>query len=734
MANTLPKKSNPLQQNKDTHIINMLRAPKKMGNQNAVIQVDGMDCSDCAFVIEHRLSRLPGVKKVDVDYGQQIVFVEYDSKKLSFSDLSKSISQLGYLPVVKGVRAWWKSNQDILFSVLAGLVLFSTWLGEIVFDLPRWLSLSGYSLVYILVGSHIVRHTFSALLKGRFDTHLLMVLAAAGAAILGDLAEGGLLLFLFSLGHGLENKVVNRARKAIRALGEFMPRQALVQIGSEQKILPTDKINPGDIVIVRPGERIPMDGSIIQGESSVNQAPITGESLPVEKYAGSKVFAGTINGEGVLEIQVDKLARDSTLARVMSLVEQAQALKSPSQQLVERFSKYFVPFVLITSILLILFPFLLGDPFSSSFRRSMIFLVAVSPCALAIGTPAAIMAGVAKAAHNGVLIKGGVHLENLGLLTKIIFDKTGTLTMGLPKVQGIYPSEWWTECQVLGLAAAIEKNSNHLLAKAVLTEAKLRSIQISDAEQVRLLPGLGAQGLIHGNWLFVGNDKLLAREKIKPDENWLKQKTQVDATGYTYFWVGGRDGIIGMITLSDSLRSESKKVIDHLKELGITDLQVLSGDNELATRSIAEQVGIQDFLAGLMPEEKLKQVSRSQREQKIIAMVGDGINDAPALAAADVGIAIGGAGTDVALEAADVALMAANLDKLPFSIALGRQTRKVIFQNLGISFSAILILGVIALGGWSGMGPVVLFHEGSTLLVVLNALRLLNFDYGLEHS
>lgn len=697
-------------------------------HRKAVFTVDGIDCSDCALVIEHRLSRLPGVFHVDVDFGRQQVQVEYDARKLSETELIRRIAQMGYVPVENGLKGWVSENRNLMISVLTGVLLLFTWLGEKYAGIPAWISIPLYTIIYIFAGYPIARHAISALRRRHFDTDLLMLLAAAGAAFLGDFAEGGLLLFLFSFGHTLEDRVLDRARKAVRALGELMPRVAMVKKNDGQVLLATDQVGLGDIVIVRPGERIPMDGIVTSGVSSVNQAPITGEAFPVDKSQGSKVFAGSINVEGVLEYQVDRLARDSTLARVMTLVEQAQAQKSPTQRLVERFSRIYVPLVILSVVLLLTIPPFWGEAFHISFRRSIVFLVAVSPCALAIGAPATVLAGVAQAARNGVLVKGGLHLENLGLLDTIVFDKTGTLTQGTPKVTRIIPGMGWNEYEVLRLAAGLEKNSLHLLAKAVIVEAEHRDLSIPDAELIQMLPGLGTKGVLNGELILLGNERFLESAGIQLEPLWLTHKSQAEGQGESFFWIVSRNMVAGMITLSDTLRAESKEVLADLRDLGVQEILILSGDSYQATQKIALQVGVNDFRAELMPEEKLEILRSARQRDRKVGMVGDGINDAPALAAADVGIAMGGAGTDVALEAADVALMASSLEKLPYAVSLGKATRRIIIQNLVLAISVIVLLGGTALGGWAGIGPVVLLHEGSTLLVVLNALRLLRFS------
>ncbi|MCZ7550900.1 MAG: cation-translocating P-type ATPase [Anaerolineales bacterium] len=436
--------------------------------------IEGMDCSDCVTVIEHGLARMDGVLAVNVNYAAQNLRVEYDKQKIDRPAIEKRVRSLGYEIPVEGLRSWYKENREIVFSLTAGLLVLIGWLGQTFFGLPVIAATVLYITAYIFGGWDISQHAWHAIKERHFDTDLLMVMAALGAAFLGEFAEGALLLFLFSLGHALEERALDRARRAVRALADLAPKTALVKRDGKEQELPVESLQLDDVVIVRPGVRIPVDGIILNGNSGVDQSSVTGESLPVDKVAGDQVFASTVNGEGALEVKVTRLAKDSTLSRVMKMVEEAQAQKSPTQQTVEKFERVFVPAVLILTALVIVLPPLFGFPFRESFLRAMTLLVAASPCALALGTPATILAGVAQAARNGVLVKGGAHLENLGRLKAIAFDKTGTVTHGKPEVTDVvvFPASGWKEADLLSIAAGAESRSAHPLAQAVVRSAQ----------------------------------------------------------------------------------------------------------------------------------------------------------------------------------------------------------------------------------------------------------------------
>ncbi len=690
--------------------------------------IEGMDCSDCVTVIEHGLGRMDGVLAVNVNYAAASLRVEYDKHKVDRPAIEKRVQSLGYEIPAEGFRSWYKENREIVFSLTAGLLLIIGWLGETFFGLPAWIATTLYIGGYVFGGWDISQHAWHAIKEKHFDTDLLMVMAALGAAFLGEFAEGALLLFLFSLGHALEERALDRARAAVRALADLAPKTALVRRDGKEQELPVESLQLEDIVIVRPGVRIPVDGVILIGNSGVDQASVTGESLPVDKVPGDQVFAGTVNGEGALEVKVTRLAKDSTLARVMKMVEEAQAQKSPTQQTVEKFERVFVPAVLIVTALVIIVPPMFGFPFHESFLRAMTLLVAASPCALALGTPATILAGVAQAARNGVLVKGGAHLENLGRLKAIAFDKTGTVTHGRPEVTDlvVFPDSGWKEDDVVSLVAGAESRSAHPLAQAVVRSAQ--GLPVSVMDEVESLTGRGLRAVTNGKTIWIGNRKLMDEAMVTIPSDALQKADALQQSGKTLMWIAEDKTVIGLIALADTLRREAAPTMKALKGAGVAHTIMLTGDNTRSASAIAHEIGLTEYRADLMPEDKLTVIRDLVKEYGQVAMIGDGVNDAPALANATVGIAMGGAGTDVALETADVALMGDDLSKLPFAVGLGRATRAIIVQNLFISLGVIALLIITSLTGIVSIGIAIIFHEGSTLVVVANALRLLGYS------
>ncbi|MBI5953013.1 MAG: cadmium-translocating P-type ATPase [Chloroflexi bacterium] len=695
------------------------------------IAVEGMDCSDCVTVIEHSVGRMDGVLSVNVNYPAEKMWIEYDNQKVNRAAIEKHVRSLGYEIPVEGLRSWYKENREIVFSLMAGLLVLIGWLGQTFFDLPVSAATALYITAYIFGGWDISQHAWHAIKEKHFDTDLLMVMAALGAAALGEFAEGALLLFLFSLGHALEERALDRARAAVRALADLAPKVALVRRDGKEQELPVESLQLDDLVIVRPGVRIPVDGVISNGNSGVDQASVTGESLPIDKAPGDQVFASTVNGEGALEVKVTRLAKDSTLSRVMKMVEEAQAQKSPTQQTVEKFERIFVPAVLIITLLIIIVPPFFGVEFRVSFLRAMTLLVAASPCALALGTPASILAGVAQAARNGVLVKGGMHLENLGRLKAIAFDKTGTVTHGKPEVTDVvaFQSSGWKEADLLSIAAGAESRSAHPLAQAVVRSAQTQGLPVSVMDEVESLTGRGLRAVSNGKTIWVGNQKLMDEAGVTLSADVIQKAQALQGSGKTLFWIAENKTAIGLIALADTLRQEASSTMKALKKIGVEHTIMLTGDNVRSASAIAAQVGLTDYRADLMPEDKLIVIRDLVREYGQVAMIGDGVNDAPALANATVGIAMGGAGTDVALETADVALMGDDLSKLPFAVGLGRATRNIIIQNLFISLGVIALLIVTSLTGIVSIGIAIIFHEGSTLVVVANALRLLGYKH-----
>ena len=695
-----------------------------------LLELDGLDCADCATVIEHGLSRLDGVLAASVSYPTSRLRVEYDAQRVTRPTILRRLRELGYSVNGDSRPAdWWRQHGELALSIASGVLLalgFAT--AQLGIAPPMPLAL--YALAYLAGGYDITRDALKALRHLEFDIDVLMVLAALGAALLGDFAEGALLLFLFSLGHALEHYAMERAHHAIRALAKLSPKTARVVRDGREAEIAAEQLQRGDRVVVRAGERIPIDGTIVKGRSTVDQSPITGESIPLDKVEGDDVFAGTLNGNGVLELTVTKLASDTTLARVAQMVEEAQTQKSPTQRFTDKFAAIFVPAVLIASVSLAIFPPLLGiAPFEVAFYRALALLVAASPCALAIGTPATVLAAVAQAARNGVLVKGGTPLENLGALQAMAFDKTGTLTKGRPEVTDIaaVSSDPSAQTELLAVAAAVEGRSTHPLAQAVVRAAAGRGLTLPTVNAAENLPGRGMGAKLNGTTVLVGNLKLMDLEKIAVDDAVRQRVDALEREGKTVMVVVQGGAVLGLLAVADAPREESKHTLARLTALGIRQTIMLTGDNERVASSIAQLVGVSDYRAGLLPGDKANAIGELHAQYGSVAMVGDGVNDAPALARATVGIAMGAAGTDVALETADIALMGDDLSKLPFAVGLSRAARSVIRQNLAIALGVIGLLMVTSVTGLMGLGLAIALHEGSTLAVVGNALRLLGF-------
>ena len=700
-----------------------------------LLAIEGMDCSDCARVLEHSVGRLDGVLAVTVNFAAEKMRVEYDARQVTRGSIERRVRGTGYALPASGWRRVYSANRELIFSLGAGLLLGLGWIGATFLGWSAPLAWGFYLAAYLLGGWDVARHAVHALRAGHFDTDLLMGLAALGAAALGEWAEGALLLCLFSLGHALQERALDRARAAVRALSALTPKTARVRRAGRESELPVAQLQLDDVAVVRPGARVPVDGVVLAGHSEVNQAPVTGEALPVEKGPGQLVFAGSVNGAGALEVRVTRLAKDSTLARVMQLVEAAQAQKSPAQRSVEQFERRFVPAVLLLTGLVMIVPPLFGWlSLAQAVQRALLLLVAASPCALALGTPAAVLAAVAQAARNGVLVKGGAPLEALGQLTAIAFDKTGTLTHGRPAVTDVIGREQWSAGDApaawpvdrwLAWAAAAESRSGHPLAQAVVRAAEARGLALPAVERVEALEGRGLRAAVAGHTLWVGNARLLEEAGVPVSREARARLEALTSRGRMAMGVAVDGELAGLIALADTVRAEAAEALTALRRLGVQHFALLTGDHASAAVPLAAGLGVTDVRAGLLPEDKLAAIRELGARHGALAMVGDGVNDAPALAQATVGIALGSAGTEVALETADVALLGDDLTRLPFAISLGRAMRAVIVQNLAIALGVIGLLILAALTGWAGLGLAVVLHEGSTLVVVLNALRLL---------
>jgi len=748
-----------------------------------LIEVSGIRHTRHARNIERSLLAIGGVLEASVT-AAGLVRLEYDKQEVNFDEISATLEKEN-LKVEKsssdeghGFSSAEKSSEDskekevegkihehkegedhdhkhggifgknteLIFAIICGALLSIGFGLSYVEAIPNWVSLSLYIGAYIFGGYFTAKEAIETVAKGGFEIDFLMLVAAIGAAILGEWAEGSLLLFLFSLGHALEHYAMNKARKSIAALADLAPKTALLKKDGKTEEVGIEKLAVGDIIVVKPNSKISADGVVVNGKSSVNQAPITGESVPVDKepveditkdYSDkdeindeNRVFAGTINGNNTLEIKVIKEAKDSTLSRLVKLVNEAQTQKSPTQLLTDKFEKYFVPFVLILVGILLFAFVVLDEPFSASFYRAMAVLVAASPCALAISTPSAVLSGVARAARGGVLIKGGRPLEDLGELTALAFDKTGTLTEGKPKLTQIVPLGNLSEEDLLKIVVAVENLSDHPLAKAVVRDGKkiLNGKEIPEASNLEAVLGKGIKASLGNDEIYVGNlDLYHDLDNDKPSEDITGKVRELEGGGNTTMLIRKNKEYIGIIALMDTPRESAKATLIKLKELGIKRMIMLTGDNQKVADAVAKEIGLTDAWGGLLPEEKVEAIKKLKEQESKVAMVGDGVNDAPAMANSTVGIAMGAAGSDVALETADIALMADKLETLPFAIGLSRKAKAIIKQNLWVSLGIVALLIPATILGYANIGVAVVIHEGSTLLVVFNALRLLAY-------
>jgi Cd2+/Zn2+-exporting ATPase len=634
---------------------------------------------------------------------------------------------------------------ELVFSLGAGLFTGFGW-GLSKLDVSSTVSTALYVAAYVMGCWFTVQEVAVALRAKKFEIDFLMLVAAAGAAALGNWLEGALLLFLFTLGHALEGYAMGRARKAIAALSKLAPPTALrVDSAGNEAEVPVAKLVVGDRVLVKPNSRVPADGFVVAGSSSVDQAPITGESVPVEKRPvpdaetaakdpnalppEHRAFAGTINGASALTVVVTRLAPDSTLARVVKMVAEAETQKSATQRFTDRFERIFVPTIVIGVVLLAFAWVVVDEPFAKSFYRAMAVLVAASPCALAIATPSAVLAGVARAARAGVLVKGGAHLESLGTVDVVAFDKTGTLTEGRPKLTEVVPAAGIEERELLRIALAVEKSSDHPLASAIVEGATARlsaEDQATKAEGVEAIIGFGVRATVDGAVVEIGKPGLFTKDAPLPGAI-ASTVEALQGKGRTLMVVRAGQRFLGVVGVMDTPRENASRVVAELHSLGVSKTLMLSGDNQRVAEAVAATVGIRSVRGDLLPEDKVKVVAELAKTTKGVAMVGDGVNDAPAMAHATVGIAMGAGGSDVALETADVALMADDLSALPFAVGLSRSARAIIRQNLFMSLGMVAFLIPATLFGFAKIGVAVALHEGSTVIVVINALRLLAY-------
>jgi Cd2+/Zn2+-exporting ATPase len=688
-----------------------------------VFDISGMDCSDCARTVESGVRRLSEIDDARVNFASSTLTVTPGSPSLLQEQVIAAVEQAGYRarPRVGTPEAtpapWWRRRRigEIALSVLLwglGFALEHAGAATVVSAAP-------FLVAILLAGYPVVRAGWFALKARRADMNLLMSTAAIGAIAIGEWDEGALVLILFAIGITLQSLTLDRTRRAIQALLKLAPAEATVRRdGGEQRVLVAD-VAVGETLVVRPGDRIALDGIVFAGHSGVDQAPITGESVPVDIAPGATVYAGSINGDGVLEVETTKLAGETMLARIGRMVEEAQASRAPAQAFIDRFAAIYTPIVLGIAVLLsTVVPLLVGD-FSEWFFRALVLIVVACPCALVISTPVALVSAIGSASLRGVLFKGGAAIESLAQVRAIAFDKTGTLTEGRPTVTHVVPLAGYDHDTVLRLAATVELQSAHPIASAVVRAAQDRQLMIESPREAKGYPGRGASALVGSQRVLVGSRKLFSSVADEA-ERALREREE---TGETAVLVGVDDTVIGIIAVTDPLRRESPGAVAELSALGLRTV-MLTGDNLHTAERIAQQAGVQDVWAELLPEQKVSVIHDLQQDAPA-AMIGDGVNDAPALATASVGIAMGAAGTDVAIEAADVALMGDDLTQLPASIRLARQTVAIIRENVAASIAIKVIFLALTFVGVTNLWLAVLADTGMSLIVTANSLRLL---------
>ncbi len=695
------------------------------GQAETVFRIHGLDCADCAAKLEKSVCMLAGVQEVSLNFATGKMKVIHN---IPVSAILQAVSARGYRAEEEGPGSVVKDRSDrqervrLYNTIASGLLLIGGFLAQIA-GLDQMVEFFYLSAI-ISGGYHMAKSGLYALKSLTMDMNFLMTMAVTGAIAIGEFSEAATVVFLFALGNLMQNYVLEKTRRSIRSLIDLSPREAMVKRDGREITVPVEDVLKGEIVIVRPGENIPVDGVVLSGESPVNQSPITGESMPVMKVKGATVFAGTINGGGALEIETAKIVADSKLFRIIHLVEEAQAQKAPSQQIVDVFARYYTPAVIVSALALAVLPTaFFGMDFGDWFKKALILLVIACPCALIISTPVSIISAIGSAARKGVLIKGGAFLEEAGRIKVMAFDKTGTLTRGRPEVTAIDALNGYSERDVLIAAAAIESRSEHPLAGAVLRKLEQENLQAPTCSNFSSLAGKGAGAELNGIRYYIGNEQYFDDIGI----SYLSSQGKLDAlrqNGWTALLVGNEKDVMGIIAAADQIREDSALTVKKLRESGIARMVMLTGDNGETAREVALSTGFDEYMANLLPDEKLVAISGLKKSGKV-AMVGDGINDAPALAAADIGIAMGGAGTDTAIETADIALMSDDLSKLPYTIKLSRKAVCIIKQNITFSLLIKAVFIIATLSGYATLWMAVFADTGTSLLVTFNGMRLM---------
>lgn len=701
---------------------------EKDSSINEEITVERIHCPDCAVKIEKNVSKINGVEDATVDAGRGKLQVSYNPSDVDRSSLEQSVTNIGYNVVHDDVDDGlsWKEPEVVLTGI-AGILLAAGLSAYFFTDSIYLVDSTFYSitvsrLLFLLAaasgGYFVLRRGFAAAKTFSLDIDFLMTLAIIGAVGIGEVLEASTLAFLYPLAEILEDYASERARNSLKELMDLSPREATVRRDGEEVTLPVDEVERGETIVVRPGEKIGLDGEVLEGSSSVDQSSITGESVPVEKDEGDEVYAGTINKEGFLAIETTSDANHSTIARIIKLVREAEKEKAPIARFVDRFAGYYTPAVTgLAAVVAGAFPFLFPGGFELWFLRAVTLLVIACPCALVISTPVSVVSAITSAAKNGVLIKGGRYLEEMGDVDVLALDKTGTLTRGNLELTEVIPGSNYEEEEILRIAASLEKSSEHHLARATLDKAREVGTELTAVDNFTSIPGKGIEAELDGELYRLGKGALF-------DRNHLEGVDELKSRGNTLVYLGKDGETIGALAFGDELKPEGRKVVTWLKENGIKPV-MLTGDDRLTAQEIAKEAGIETWYAELLPEEKVDKVEELAHENGKVAMAGDGVNDGPALAAADVGIAMGTAGTDVAMETADIALMTDDLDGLPYLVNISRRGKKTIKQNIGISLFLKFTLGAGVIPGFVTLVTAVLVGDmGATFLVTGNALRL----------
>jgi Cd2+/Zn2+-exporting ATPase len=689
------------------------------GKSKIVVNIENIHCGDCALNIERSVEHVPGVLSAEVSYVLSTATIYYDPYRVEEERIKKAITKPGYTvreTFAEKTRAFWKERRSFIFLGLSGITLgFSWilgWMGLGPLSVPTALAIAS-----LILGAYpIVKSAIKTLLIPDLNVDTLVSIAAISATAVGAYREAATVIFIMLLGEFLEGLTVGKARKAIASLIQLSPKTAWVKREGHEVQVPIEGVKPKEVVIVKPGERIPVDGKIISGCASINQSTLTGEPIPAEKEVGDKVYCGTLNESGSCEIEATQVADDTKLAQIKRLILEAQAEKSPTQRVMDRFSRYFIPAIILIALATFLAT---GEIF-----RAITILIVACPCALVLGTPTAVVAAIGNAARQGILIKGGAYLEQMGRLKTLLMDKTGTLTHGRPKVVEISPFDGVDEKEILYWAAIAEKRSEHPLARAVEEKTEVLGLSIPHPQSFENFRGKGVKVQWNSKTIIVGSSEMMTKEGIKIPESAKGLLESKQSEGMTSLLVALDDHFLGIISIADTLREGAKDAIDKVREQGISEIWMLTGDSALVADHIGKQLGIR-YEAKLLPEEKVLSVKEWKRKGRVVAMIGDGVNDAPALAAADIGIAMGAVGTDVAIETADIALMTDDLEKIPAVVRLSRKALRVIKENVVFALVFNTILVVLSAQGWVTMILGAILHQASSLLVILSSMRLL---------